>query len=46
MFICLVRKSGTILLESVPTGVSLSDVKYDLELVWKSPGQLLWPVAK
>ncbi|KAL1981996.1 hypothetical protein VTN96DRAFT_1962 [Rasamsonia emersonii] len=29
----LVRKSGAILLESVPTGVSLSDVKYDLELI-------------
>ncbi|KAL1966194.1 hypothetical protein VTN77DRAFT_4746 [Rasamsonia byssochlamydoides] len=29
----LVRKSGTILLESVPSGVNLSDVKYDLELI-------------
>ena len=30
----LVKKSGTILLESVPLGVNLEDVKHDLEKVY------------
>lgn len=33
----LVRNSGKILLESVPNGINLDDVKHDLESVRHSP---------
>jgi zinc transporter 1 len=33
MMFCLVRNSGRILLESVPSGINLDDIRHDLELV-------------
>lgn len=30
---CLVRSSGKILLESVPSGINLDDIRHDLETV-------------
>lgn len=29
-----VKNSGSILLESIPLGVNLEDIRHDLELVW------------